>query len=382
MGNIEDYVKWRGDLTFKQDPFNEVDNLVLAQLSYVDLKDIVPSPENGDKITLRQAVTDFFELNDEQELKLVQSFIWEAPFFMREIASHPRYANLLLSNYVDCVDAKEEMQFAAFHIGLGDQTTYIAFKGTDDTIIGWKEDFNMSFMTPVPSQTAAAEYVNRTVRAGTGKLRLGGHSKGGNLAIYAAVKCSPRIRRRILEVYNNDGPGFDKEMIMDAIYQQMLPRVKTIVPQHSVVGMLLEHEERYMVVKSSQNGVMQHDAMSWQVMGNRFETVKSVSPASAVFNEAISRWINSLSKKQRSEFVDTLFSIIMASGAKTLSDINADRFNTAGAAFKMYTSLDRNTKSMMRKMLRSLNSEFDRARKKSREVKKTQASHKALQDRR
>lgn len=366
MGDIRDYVKWRGDLTFKQDPFNAVDNLVLAQLSYVDFRDIIPTPLSGGGITLQQAAKDFFELNDERELELVQSFIWEAPFFMREAAGCPRFANLILSNYVDCVDVDEEMQFAAFHIGLGDGTTYIAFKGTDDTIIGWKEDFNMSFMTPVPSQRAAAEYVNRTVRAAAGKLRMGGHSKGGNLAIYAAVKSNARVRRRILEVYNNDGPGFDRKMISDPVYQQMLPKVKTIVPQHSVVGMLLEHEERYMVVKSSQNGVMQHDAMSWQVTGNRFETVDRVSPASAVFNEALSRWINSLSMKQRAEFVDTLFSIITASGAKTLSDINADRFNTAGAAFKMYTSLDRGTKAMMHKMLRSLGSEFDRARKRNR----------------
>lgn len=370
MGNIGDYLRWRGDLTFKQDPFNVVDNLVLAQLSYVDLKDIVPSVSSGEKITLKQAAEDFFELNDENELKLVQSFIWEAPFFMREMAKHPRFSGMVLSNYVDCVNTDEEMQFAAFHVGLGDGTTYIAFKGTDDTIIGWKEDFNMSFMTPVPSQRAAAEYVNRTVHSGSGKLRFGGHSKGGNLAIYAAVKSNARVRRRVLEVYNNDGPGFDKNMIADPLYQEMLPRVKTIVPEHSVVGMLLEHEERYMVVKSSQNGMMQHDAMSWQVMGNRFETVKKVSPASAVLNEALSRWINSLSRKERSEFVETLFSIITASGARTLTDINTDRFNSAGAAFKMYTSLDRGTKSMMRKMLRSLSTEFDRARRRNRDTKK------------
>lgn len=221
----------------------------------------------------------------------------------------------------------------------------------------------MSFIRPIPSQLEAAEYVNETIKYSRRKIRLGGHSKGGNLAIYAAVKAKPSLKRRIIAVYNNDGPGFDREMIESEEYRQMLPKIKTIVPEHSVVGMLLEHEEKYMIVKSSQTGIMQHDAMSWQVCGNRFETVKSVDRTSRMLNEALSNWINGLSRMQRSEFVETLFAIITSSGAVNLSDLSADRFNFAGSALKMYSSLDRETKIMLRRMLKSLTGEFDKARK-------------------
>ncbi len=363
MATIMDYLKWRGDLGLKQDMFNEVDNLILSELAYVDLKDFVPAAGSGSCITIRQAAADFFDLNDEKDLRQARTFIWEAPFLMREMAKYPRFAQMELCNYRECFDDVQQMQFAAFQVKMQDGTTYIAFRGTDDTITGWKEDFNMSFIQPVPSQLAAAEYIRDTVRGGSGKLRLGGHSKGGNLAIYAAVRAPARIKRRIIEVYNNDGPGFDHDMLAEKDYQEMLPRIKSIVPEDSVVGMLLEHEEHYMVVKSSQSGIMQHDAMSWQVSGRHFETVSQVSQSSRRLNEAVSSWINSLTPKQRAEFVDTLFSIITASGAGTLSDIRAERFESASAAWKKYAALDHGTKQMLRKMLRALSGELGRVHK-------------------
>ena len=224
MGGIEDYIKWRGDLTFEQSAFNEVDNLVLSQIAYVDFKNIIPAAGSKEKITLRQAAHDFFDLNDEEELQKVTSFIREAPFFMRIAAESRRFRDIVLSDYADVTDDHEEKQFAAFCAELPDDTYYIAFRGTDDTIIGWKEDFNMGVMMPVPSQLEAVEYVNTVMRWKRGKLRLGGHSKGGNLAIYAAVFAKPSIQRKVVKVYNNDGPGFTKEMIESEAYRKMLPQ--------------------------------------------------------------------------------------------------------------------------------------------------------------
>lgn len=363
MGGIEDYIRWRGDLTFAQSPFNEVDNLVLSQIAYVDLKNIIPSSGTNEKISLRQAALDFFDLYDEEELRKVKTFIREAPFFMRLVAESERFGNVLLSDYVDIVDDHEEKQFGAFCVELGDGTHYIAFRGTDDTLVGWKEDFNMSFIMPVPSQIEAAEYVNKIGRHKRGKLRMGGHSKGGNLAIYAAVKASPSIRKKLIEVYNNDGPGFDKEMVESQEYQEILPIVKTIVPEHSIVGMLLWHEEEYLVVKSSQAGIMQHDAMSWQVEGRYFVSCHQVSENSRGLNEAMSTWIEGLSKEERARFVETLFEIITASGAKTLSDINTDVFKSANASLKMFNSLDADTRAMLIKILKSLTSEIKKVRR-------------------
>ena len=361
MANISDYLKWRGDLTFKKSPFNYVDNLLISQLAYVDLENIVPSAVSREKISLCDASKRFFDLNDEEQLKKSRSFIRETPFLMRQMAESERFKDVVLCNYVAKTDEEHQMQFAAFHVRLPDNTVYVVFKGTDDSLVGWKEDFNMSFISPVPSQFAAVEYVNYTIHTGIGKIRMGGHSKGGNLAIYAAVNCASRVQRRIIEVYNNDGPGFDKNMVSSPLYRQMLPKIKTIVPHFSVVGMLLEHEEDYMVVKSSNSGIMQHDAMSWQVIGSEFETLPEVSTQSRVFNGAVSNWIDSMEPEKREMFVNTLFDIITSSGAKNLSDIYDKHFNMKGSLLKKYASLDKQTKKMLFRMLQSLTGEFDKA---------------------
>lgn len=360
MADIEEYLIWRGDLTFKQDAFNDVDNALLSAMAYVDMHGIVPESDSKGSVTLADASRLFFEEHSRKELQADESFIREMPFLMQKMAESRRFSEIKLSKYMEIIDEEAQMQFAAFHIDLGDGSTYIAFKGTDDTLVGWKEDFNMSFISPVPSQHTAVEYVNNTVKSGEGKLRLGGHSKGGNLAIYAAVHCDGRVRRRILEVYNNDGPGFDRSVVESKEYREMLPKIKTIVPYHSVVGMLLEHEESYMVVESSQTGILQHDIMSWQVLGREFVKKDSISKASGVLNKALSNWINSLDNLRREEFVEALFDIIKASGATTLSDIRTDRFNSAGAAFKLYKTMDKDTRVMLMRILHSLTGEFDK----------------------
>ena len=159
-----------------------------------------------------------------------------------------------------------------------------------------------------------------------GKLILGGHSKGGNLAVYASVFARPSVKKRIITVYNNDGPGFDSNFVKHPDYLAILPRIKSIVPYCSVVGMLLNHDGDYEVVKSSQSGLMQHDSMSWQVIGPDFETEQDLSPKSKRLNTALSAWIDGLTREQRAEFVDTLFSLVTASGAKNLSEISTVRF--------------------------------------------------------
>lgn len=360
MANIRDYMAWRGDLTFKQAPFCDVDNLIISEFAYVDLRGIVPSPAEGGSVTLKEAAEVFFKKHTMKELEESMSFVKEAPFLFKDMSESVRYGEVKLSNYVDIVDEEAQMQFAALHVKLSDGTTYVVFRGTDDSLIGWKEDFNMGFISPVPSQLAAVEYLNNTVRMGVGKVRVGGHSKGGNLAIYAATQCSQRVKKRIMEIYNNDGPGFDKGMVESVEYQQMLPMIKTIVPYHSVVGMLLEHEEDYMVVESSQIGIMQHDPMSWSVMGNGFVTVETVSKASKVLGGALSNWLDGLDKKEREEFIEALFAIISASGATTLTDLRMDMVNSAGAGLKLYATMDKESRKMIKNILQMLSGEFDK----------------------
>ena len=330
MGNIMDYLDWRGDITFEQSPFNEVDNVILAQLAYVNFRDIIPSPEEKRSITLKEASQMFFDMYTENELKQDKSFISEAPFLMKKAAASKRFGNLILSNYVDTVDETLEKQFGAFHIRISPKHTYVVFRGTDDTLVGWKEDFNMSFIMPVPSQEAAVEYINSTCQYIRGRLYIGGHSKGGNLAIYSAVKCSERVRKKIDCVYNNDGPGFDVNMIKSAKYQAMLPLIKSIVPENSIVGMLLEHDEDYIIVKR--------------------------------LNKALSSWINSVDNERREEFVETLFGLLYASGAKNLSDVSADRLRSTREVIRQYAGLDKDSRTLIKNMLLSLTDKISKAR--------------------
>lgn len=363
MGNVMDYLEWRGDLSFEQSPFNDVDNVILSQLAYVNFRDIIPSVQMNKCITLKEASQMFFDMHTIEEITQDKSFIKEAPFLMRKAAHTKRFEDIMLSDYADMIDETTEKQFCAFHIRISPHLTYITFKGTDDTLVGWKEDFNMSFISPVPSQKEAVDYLNNTCLNLRGKLYIGGHSKGGNLAIYSAIHCNSRIKKKIQRVYNNDGPGFDIEEIKSQQYQSMLPYIKSIVPENSIVGMLLEHDEDYVIVKSSQLGIMQHDAMSWQVSGCELVKAKRLSAQSRRLNKALAGWINSVDNKQRSEFVETLFGLLSASGVKNLSDISADRIRSTKEVIKQYASLDKDSRNLIKNMLFSLTDRIGKARR-------------------
>lgn len=359
MGNIKSYLDWRGDLTFQGSPFNEVDNLILAQFAYVDLKDIVPDLESEETITIEEASDMYFRKHEERELKQSKSFTRMTPFLMREMAKTVRFKNAKLGKYVDRIDKNKQEQFAAIKIYLEDGSIYIAFRGTDDTIIGWKEDFNMSFVT-VPAQLEAVEYLEKVVKGRRRNYRVGGHSKGGNLAIYAATQCSNRVKKKIMMVYNNDGPGFTKEVITTRSYEEMVDRIVSIVPESSVIGMLLEHGETYKIVASSQKGILQHDAMTWQVMGNQFVIKKQLTKESQLLDETIKMWLENLEIHQKEEFVDSLFSVLEATGAHTLTDISNGGMKSLSLILRSFSSLNSETKEIITRLIRLLRNEYSK----------------------
>ena len=253
MSNILDYLDWRGDICITASPFNKVDNLLLSELSYVNFDGILPGIEEDIWMTVKEAEQIFFSKYNKKEIYEERSFMAKAPLVLEKMAKAKRFQDMKLSCYVNQIDEEEEKQFSALVAECQDNTYFVAFRGTDDTLVGWKEDFNMSYILAVPSQLEAVSYLEKVAEKVRGKLRLGGHSKGGNLAVYAAVQCKEEIQERIIEIYNNDGPGFSKEMLISEPYNRVRERIWTIVPQTSVVGMLLEHEEEYLVTKSSQS---------------------------------------------------------------------------------------------------------------------------------
>ncbi|MDO4531990.1 MAG: DUF2974 domain-containing protein [Bacillota bacterium] len=306
MANLFDYLLWRGDLTLDQSPFNDVDSLALSAVSYVFFEGIVPEAWNT-PLSFGRAAELYFQRPKEKQLARAEEDIR----LFREMAACRRYKRMGLCGYVSRLDKEAEKQFSALTLLLEDGTAYIAFRGTDRSIVGWKEDFNMSFRDTVPAQVEAAAYLEAAAKAlGGVRLRVGGHSKGGNLAVYAAAMAPKAVQDILLSVDNHDGPGFHETMLARAGYQSILPRVQTFLPQSSVIGMLLEHEEAYTVVKSTETGVMQHDPYSWEVQGPDFIRMEGLTEQSRFLDKTLKRWLNEVGENQRELFVDAVYAAV------------------------------------------------------------------------
>ncbi len=353
MANLMDYLDWRGDLTLAVSPFNEVDALILAELSFVDFEGIVPPPEVGRGVRLNEAAEAFFARHGGRDVDMGVLVPDGISQMLRKLMASPRFCGMTLNGYEALLDDEVEEQFSALTIDLGNGSIYISFRGTDDTIVGWKEDLNMSFLEEIPSQKQAVDYVARIARQYPEKtLRIGGHSKGGNLAVYSAAKSSGDIQERIVAVHNNDGPGFIWDISKTPGHKRIAGRIHTVLPQTSVVGMLMEHEKHYQVVYSTYDGLYQHDGFSWQVKGTQFVHLDDFSRDGKLVDEALSSWADSLNTQQREALAEALYSVFTATGAKTLSELNEEKLKSASAMLKTYKNLDRESRRMVSEMFK------------------------------
>lgn len=351
MGNIMDYISWRGDLTFAQSPFNEVDNLILACFSYVNL-DRIPAVTRQKGIELKKLVKEFKKLHTIKELEADKSFIRLAPFMMFEMAESVRFGNCVIRNYVNEIVTEAEQQFSAVEIVLDDGTSYISFRGTDDTIIGWKEDFNLSTGV-VPAQERAVEYMQRISDKASGMLRVGGHSKGGNLAIYGSVMCKS-VHDKILEIYSNDGPGFSKEFQESPETAEMMPKIIRIIPEYSIIGTLLEHEKQPIIVASTSRGLLQHDGFSWEVQGPGLVRRDSLNKTALRFVEILHKWIDGMDMEQKRFLIEDLFATLQASGYENLSEVQSGGIKSLAAMVKRLDKFAPESRGMMQELLTAI----------------------------
>lgn len=323
MGNIFDFIDWRGDLTFEQDPFHEVDAAIFSAVSYVELDKIV-SEDPVEQILLRDAFEEFQGcLHDPKYRNLGRVIPDEVLVLFGKMSKCKRYAGLRMSGYVNHVDEQSEEQFAAVTFQNDKGEIYIVYRGTDDTIVGWKEDFNIAYMDVIPAQEEARKYLGQVSAALKGKIRLMGHSKGGNLAIYSAAKCGKRIQKRIAGAYNMDGPGFLPEFLSLGDYQEINERAYWYLPHESMIGTLLCHGTNEYVIKSTNRGIMQHDFFSWEVLGKDLLKEESLSKESLIVHQAIDQCMKKLTVAQRKQFVAIVFDALETTEAKTLSQISA-----------------------------------------------------------
>lgn len=373
MADLREYIKWRGDLTFEQAPINEVDGLILSNMSYVDFSGIVPEHKWGEKkpffflqwmseqtISVKEASELYWSRHTEEEVKKEHPLTFMAALVLKDMACSKRFKNLELSHFISETDEDEQKQFAAVQIKLTEEEYYLAFRGTDESIVGWLEDFNMVYMPMIPSAKQAVSYVDEVMRKGGNRYYLGGHSKGGHLAFMGAIKASAGCRRQIVSVASYDGPGVDEALLKTAEYSEMVDKMVLYVPEQSLVGLLMEHREKMYVIKSSRTGAMQHDVMSWEILGPEFVKLDNVSKRSANFSSRIKKWLLTMEDDVRRDLLQILYGSVADLEIRTVSDLFALNPKKIVTAIRNLKKLSEEQKELLQGSFKSLIQEMSR----------------------
>lgn len=329
MADLFDYLHWRGDLSMRCLPFTPVDALILSWFVSMPHREPVPGTVGEAASALRLRMKE------------------ERARFVMAIEESVRFRNMPVLRFEQKFSEAEEMQFASMTVLTGDGRAFVAYRGTDATLTGWKEDFNMAFSDEVPAQREALRYLNEEAERISLPLRVGGHSKGGNLAMYAAAKCSSRAQQRIEAVYNFDGPGGSPELMQSDGFRRIEPRLETYLPESSVVGILLEKAEDYRVIRSDNTGPMQHNPTSWQVTPAGFEPGDGLDKTSVFAEGTVRRWLESLSRPERRVFIDALYEIVTASGAHTVEDVAKTWRDSGPEMLEAFREMDLRTKAVL-----------------------------------
>ena len=341
MSNINDYLIWRGDIPINSYfEFNEVDSVILARFSYLPFHKIdMQSKESIESISTKMSKfkDDDFNYNGDKDL-------------ITNLGKSARFKNMIVSDYVRHNDRKTEKQFSAITIHISDNEMYISYLGTDKTILGWKEDFNMSFMENIPAQIEGSKYIRNIAEKFHEKLiRVGGHSKGGNVAVYSSVTSPKNIQDRIIKIYNYDGPGFSEQFLKKYKENEIIKKVSTYIPQDSIIGRIMGREEKFEVVQSIEKGIYQHDIYSWQVLRNNLVKLNSVTPSSEIMNTTLQEWLKSSTPEQRKIFFDGVFELFYSTSANTFGEISV---KSIPKLFSTYREISKEDRKIIMEMLK------------------------------
>ena len=382
--SVISYLDMRGDLSFETDPFNTVDNLLFSQLSYIDMTGIIGA-QTGSGVSLPEAVGRFFELHNGEELHL-GAFIPDTYFEMlKKIGACPRFRDVRLTAYRYTLKeqnaGKEKVQWTAETVLIDDRTMYISFAGTDDTLISWKEDLDMAVSEIVPSQEEASQYVKEVLGAfpGYDRVMIGGHSKGGNLAVYSAAVLPKEDRARVIRVFNNDGPGFTKAFLSGEGYREIKDRIVFLVPEYTVVGLMLETDLEPIVVRSTGKGAMQHDTFTWRVRGNRLDQAPGILKDALLLHETTVKWLEALSEEEKSAFIESFYNYLTGCEARTLTDLTEDTTWLLSSYRKIRPEERKALRETLRKYVRcrrEVMKEYAEADKKEKEERKAAEAEK------
>lgn len=350
MGNLHTYLKSYGKYDFYDRPFNEVDNVILSLITYIDFDGIV-SKNKIDKITLLEASNLFYEKYDKKKIDSFMMSIRHASKMLGEIANTNRFKDVLLYNFSYKVD--HNMQFGAITIKIPNQGIYIGYKGTDSVISGWKEDFMFTYMFPTPAQTEAINYLNNAVNFLENNIYVGGHSKGGNLALVASMYCKSSIRHKIKIVFSNDGPGLRIEEFNSKEYKKILPKLKSFIPRGSIVGLMLNRYDNSIVIDSKNKSIMQHDITSWLVVEDKLKR-SNASNFSEKFDVAVDKWVNGLTTGEKAQITEIVFDIFDKADIHDLCEIGTSKLKMCMKLLKEAKNLPKEQRDMVSNAFKAL----------------------------
>lgn len=368
MNNIMDYLDWRGDIGFDQDGLNEVDNLIFSMVAYLNF-DMIRGAQ-----TIEEASKAYKDSKKRGTSKESRDFIKKIERLLDKLAKTQRYRGVTISNYMYKYDHDNESQFCAMTFSFGDWL-YVAYRGTDESLVGFKEDFNMCFSAPVMAQKDAVAYLRQVLnKYRDQEVYTGGHSKGGNLAVYSHVGIDGEYRKRIVKIFNNDGPGFTEEILKTPAYRETAKKVIKLLPHGSVVGILMDDEEEYSIVKAKgDNGIVQHDGFNWDIKGTKFVKKDKFTDQSIRINQTLKLWLASLDREERNKFIDEFYGLIVKStDASILGDISGKEIQSALAIVKNINSMDEESKKILVSAIKKLLKSTSEARGKLSMKKKLQ----------
>lgn len=318
--NLFDYVDKYKDYTFLDKSFNEVDNVILSCLSYVNFSYIIPQNKKN-KVTLKEAADRYFMSHSKKAEKIDMLAHKEALKILRSVKDTIRFKDIYVYGYEYIFDAAS--QFSAITFEINKDLCYVAFEGTDQLVSGWKEDCEMAYRFPVRAHKYAIKYLNHNFLFSDKKLIVGGHSKGGNLALVSSMYCNFLIRRKIINVYSNDGQGLRKAQIESKHYQKIQNKLIHIIPQFSVVGLLLRHDENYIVIHSTRPGFAAHCTSYWKVEDDHFKRDK-LSPFSEILDKGLITWLDKYDDEKREKFVESTFKILEENNVKSVLQFRSE----------------------------------------------------------
>ena len=316
MADMLDYIRWRGDLPFTVSPPNEVDAVIFSTLSYIPFRGrTVFHPEEA--IPFSEAVEEFFSYPEPPNYIRAQRDL----DLLKAAGESVRFGNTRITEYRPKFIKEQDTQFAGVTFLLDDGSLFVTFRGTDNTLVGWKEDLSMSFRSVIPSQALAKQYLQDVLMTHSGPVRVSGHSKGGNVAVYAVSQSAPVIRDRVLEVYNQEGPGFSAEFLEDPGYRSILPKIRTYLPQGSMIGVVLYRAEPVIIVQSHETGIMQHDPFSWNICGTVITRMDALNANSRFFRLTMENWLAGFDMDDRVRLVNMLYDLLTSGDVEVMDDI-------------------------------------------------------------